>query len=169
MCVEEAFGQAERTVAVASLEHMNRDMAKEAESHLLTHPVPSAADEGEIMVVSADGKGIVMRRQPGAPPAHPGKGRRPAASGWPPSAHCTAWTATGPRRSKSWQPCSAMKRSATRIGPGRSTSRFGSRARSKKSVNKRGEPASTHQEATRSRQERSCKPLVFLHLGRSGN
>ena len=76
LCAEEAFAQAERTVArmlglkqsVASLEHMNRDMAAEAESYLLTRPLPSPADEGEIMVVSADGKGIVMRREPDAPP-----------------------------------------------------------------------------------------------------
>lgn len=86
LCVEEAFAQAERTVArmlglkqsVASLEHMNRDMAAEAESYLLTRPLPSPADEGEIMVVSADGKGVVMRREPDAPPppAHPGKGEK---------------------------------------------------------------------------------------------
>lgn len=86
LCVEEAFGQAASTVArilglkqsVASLEHMNRDMAEQAESYLLTRPLPPAADEGEIMVASADGKGIVMRRDPDdpAPPAHRTKGEK---------------------------------------------------------------------------------------------
>jgi hypothetical protein len=86
LCVEEAFSQAERTVArmlglkqsVASLEHMNRDMAMEAEPYMLNRPIPPAEEEGEIVVVSADGKGIVMRRDPDAPPppAHPGKGEK---------------------------------------------------------------------------------------------
>jgi hypothetical protein len=86
LCVEEAFAQATSTVArmlgltqsVASLEHMNRDMAEEAESYLLTRPLPPAEAEGEIVVASADGKGIVMRRDPEepAPPAHRSKGEK---------------------------------------------------------------------------------------------
>jgi len=84
LCVEQAFGQARTTVArilglrqpVASLEHMNREMAKDATTFLLTRPRPE--EEGEIVMLSADQKGIVMRRQAAdpAPPAHRTKGAK---------------------------------------------------------------------------------------------
>lgn len=84
LCVEEAFGQVNATIArmlhlkqsVGSLEHMNQEMAKDASVYMLGRLLPAAAEEGEIFVASADGKGIVMRRDPQAPPplAHPGKG-----------------------------------------------------------------------------------------------
>lgn len=75
LCVEEAFGQVKSTIArmlelqqsVGSLEHMNREMAEGVEEYLLNRPVPPSDEEGEIMVASADGKGIVMRREPGEP------------------------------------------------------------------------------------------------------
>lgn len=86
LCVEEAFGQVETTVArmlelkqsVGSLEHMNREMAGLVSEYLVNRPVPPPAKEGEIVVASADGKGIVMRREPGdeAPPAHRSKGEK---------------------------------------------------------------------------------------------
>lgn len=68
LCVEEAFGQARSVVAkilglkqsVDSLEHMNQEMATDAPTFLLNRPLPDSA--GEILVTSADGKGIVMRR-----------------------------------------------------------------------------------------------------------
>jgi len=82
--MEEAFGQVQTTIArilelhqsVASLEHLNRQIAQGAETYLLTRPVPPLAEEGEIVVASADGKGIVLRRDPAdpAPPAHRTKG-----------------------------------------------------------------------------------------------
>jgi hypothetical protein len=84
LCVEEAFGQVQTTIArmlnlkqsVASLEHMNQDMAQQAPLFLLNRPVPPAAEEGELFVVSADGKGVVLRRDPEDPasPAHRTKG-----------------------------------------------------------------------------------------------
>lgn len=84
LAMEEAFGQVQTTIArilalpqsVASLEHMNRQMAQGAENYLLTRPVPPPAEEGAIVVASADGKGIVLRRDPAdpAPPAHRTKG-----------------------------------------------------------------------------------------------
>jgi hypothetical protein len=75
LCVEQAFGQVNATISrilqlkqsVGSLEHMNQEMAQTAESYMLTRPLPAAAEEGEIFVGSADGKGIVMRRDPEAP------------------------------------------------------------------------------------------------------
>lgn len=82
LCVEEAFGQARSVVAkilglpqsVDSLEHMNQAMAVDAPTFLLNRPLPDTA--GDILVTSADGKGIVMRRTADdpAPAAHRTKG-----------------------------------------------------------------------------------------------
>jgi hypothetical protein len=82
LCVEQAFGQARTTVqrmlglqqSVDSLEHMNQEMAQEAARFLLNRPPPEA--EGEVVVASADQKGIVMRRSADDPPpkAHRTKG-----------------------------------------------------------------------------------------------
>jgi hypothetical protein len=82
LCVEEAFGQASATMwrmlklkqSVDSLEHMNQEMAKEATTFMLNRPQPE--QEGEIVVASADQKGIVLRRQADDPPpkAHRTKG-----------------------------------------------------------------------------------------------
>lgn len=84
LCVEEAFGQVQSTIArmldlkqsVGSLEHMNQEMAGAATRYLINRPVPPAAEEGAVIVASADGKGIVMRRDPAAAAAkaHPTKG-----------------------------------------------------------------------------------------------
>jgi hypothetical protein len=82
LCVEQAYGQASSTVArmlglkqpVDSLEHMNQEMAQEVTTFMLTRPSPET--EGEIVVASADQKGIVMRRavDDPAPKAHRTKG-----------------------------------------------------------------------------------------------
>jgi hypothetical protein len=84
LCVEEAFGQAERTVArilglkqsVDSLERMNVHMAEQVGDYREDRPLPPPEEEGAIVVSSADGKGIVMRREEGEarPPAHRTKG-----------------------------------------------------------------------------------------------
>lgn len=74
LCVEEAFRQASATMwrildlkqSVDSLEHMNQEMAQDATRFLLGRPAPEK--EGELVVLSADGKGIVMRRQADDPP-----------------------------------------------------------------------------------------------------
>jgi hypothetical protein len=82
LCVEEAFRQASATLwrilgmkqSVASLEHMNQEMAQGVTTFMLGRP--QLEREGEIVVASADQKGIVMRRQADdpAPPAHRSKG-----------------------------------------------------------------------------------------------
>jgi len=82
LCVEQAFGQARTTVArilgltqsVDSLEHMNQEMAELATTFVLNQPTPK--EEGEVLVLSADQKGIVMRRPDDAPApkAHRTKG-----------------------------------------------------------------------------------------------
>lgn len=84
LCVEQAFGQAASTVerilglkqSVDSLEHLNQEMAEGITSFMLNRPEPE--EEGEILVLSADGKGIVMRRPADdpAPKAHRSKGEK---------------------------------------------------------------------------------------------
>jgi hypothetical protein len=86
LCVEQAFGQARGTVArmlnlaqsVDSLERMNVQMAEQVASFRENRPKPAPATEGAILVTSADGKGIVMRREASdpAPAAHRGKGEK---------------------------------------------------------------------------------------------
>lgn len=86
LCVEQAFGQAattfeaifEQTLSVNSLERLNQQLATSAEEFLYQVPLPATADEGEVLVVSGDGKGIPMvRESPAKVPAfehreHPG-------------------------------------------------------------------------------------------------
>jgi hypothetical protein len=84
LCAEEAFGQVNTTIArmlglkqsVDSLEHMNQDLAEQATPFRLNQPPPPAAEEGQLFVVSADGKGVVLRRDPEdpAPAAYRTKG-----------------------------------------------------------------------------------------------
>jgi hypothetical protein len=86
LCVEQAFGQAQSTVArildlkqsVDSLEHMNVHMAEQVKDFRENRPRPDPATEGPILVTSGDGKGIVMRRsaEDAAPAAHRTKGQK---------------------------------------------------------------------------------------------
>ncbi len=74
--MEQPFGTVSQTVErilgleqhVDSLERMNREMAKTAEAFDTAQAAPPAAEEGEIFVETADGKGIPMRRPADAPP-----------------------------------------------------------------------------------------------------
>jgi hypothetical protein len=84
LCVESAFGQVSQTLArifglklsVDGLEHSNGQMARRVEAYRLDRPAPAADTEGELLVASADGKGIVMRRSADdpAPLGHRTKG-----------------------------------------------------------------------------------------------
>jgi hypothetical protein len=84
LCVEEAFDQSRGTVVrilglkqtVDSLEHMNREMATGATTFMLNRP--RSSEEAEIVVASADQKGIVMRRsaEDPAPKSHRTKGEK---------------------------------------------------------------------------------------------
>jgi hypothetical protein len=86
LCVEQAFGPAQGTVArmlnlkqsVDSLEQMNVQMAKPVADFREDRPRPDPATEGRILVTSGDGKGIVMRRSADdpAPAAHRSKGQK---------------------------------------------------------------------------------------------
>lgn len=82
LCVEQAFGQASATIqrilglkqSVDSLERANQEMAEGVTTFMLTRPQPE--EEGQIVVASADQKGIVMRRSADdpSPKAHRTKG-----------------------------------------------------------------------------------------------
>lgn len=86
LCVEEAFDQASGTVArilglkqsVDSLERMNVQMSERVEDFRADRTLPAKEEEGEIVVSSADGKGVVMRREKGekAPLGHRTKGEK---------------------------------------------------------------------------------------------
>jgi hypothetical protein len=51
--------------SVRSLEQMSVSMSDAVESYRSSQPVPPAAEEGAIMVLTADGKGVPMRREAG--------------------------------------------------------------------------------------------------------
>ena len=68
-CVEKAFGVGAKqfeaifgqTISVAVLEDINRDMGAQAERFLDHHlPKPKADDEGELLILTADGKGVPL-------------------------------------------------------------------------------------------------------------
>lgn len=69
--VEHAFARGAETlqrilgliVPVDSLERMNRQMAESVAGFRESLPAPAAKDEGEILVVTADNKGVPMRRK----------------------------------------------------------------------------------------------------------
>jgi hypothetical protein len=86
LCVESAFGQVAATllrflglkVSVDGLERTNAQMAERVEAYRLDRPAPAAETEGALLVASADGKGIVMRRSADdqAPASHRTKGEK---------------------------------------------------------------------------------------------
>ncbi len=71
-CVQGSYEQSRRTVeqilgigqSVRSLEHMNRSMAGAVELFRQKRPKPPSQEEGSILVLTADGKGVSMRRDP---------------------------------------------------------------------------------------------------------
>ena len=73
---EQPYGQVSRIMEmilgvsqhVDSLERMSRQMAASAEEFSGSQPAPPAAEEGEILVESADGKGVPIRHAADAPP-----------------------------------------------------------------------------------------------------
>jgi hypothetical protein len=78
LCVKESFGEATQDLAellgiapsVRAAEVMNRQMAQFAPSFRLQQPLPPADEEGELVVLTADGKGIPMRRDGQSPQTH---------------------------------------------------------------------------------------------------
>lgn len=69
-CVQGSYEQSRRTVervlglgqSVRSLEQMSEWMGRDVEAFQESQPVPPAKEEGSILVLTADGKGVPMRR-----------------------------------------------------------------------------------------------------------
>jgi hypothetical protein len=86
-CVKSSFKEANAgieqilglTQSVRTLEQMNRHMADSAESFRLAQPAPPAVEEGSILVLTGDCKGVPMRRPAGepAPKGRLGPGQKP--------------------------------------------------------------------------------------------
>jgi len=78
LCLKESFGEATNDLAellgvapsVRAAEVMNRRMAESAPVFRSEQPPPPAEDEGELVVYTADGKGIPMRRKSAQPCTH---------------------------------------------------------------------------------------------------
>jgi hypothetical protein len=70
-CVQGSYAQSKQNVedilnlgqSVRSLEAMNQSMAKDVESFRDAEPSPPPEEEGEILVLTADGKGVPMRQE----------------------------------------------------------------------------------------------------------
>jgi hypothetical protein len=77
LCVQDAFHEAVRSLhdllglrpSVRSLEQMNQTLGDVAADFAWQQPAPPPAEEGAVLVVTADGKGVPMRRPEEAPPA----------------------------------------------------------------------------------------------------
>jgi hypothetical protein len=71
LAVEQAFAQVNQTIermlklrqSVDSLEGTNRQLAADVTAFREDQPAPPAAEEGQIVVLTADGKGVVIRGQ----------------------------------------------------------------------------------------------------------
>jgi hypothetical protein len=76
LAMEQPFGRVSQAITrilgleqhVDSLERMNREMAKTVEAFHVAQPAPPAAEEGEVFVQTADGKGVPIRRPADAAP-----------------------------------------------------------------------------------------------------
>ena len=104
LCLKESFAEAGQSLEMLlglrlgtrALEQMNQVVALYAPSFRSPRRHPRRAEEGPLMVVTADGKGVPMRR----PERDGGKARsrttvgtrvrRRTRSGWPASGRCTA-------------------------------------------------------------------------------
>ena len=87
LAVDEPFAQVNEVIgkilglrqSVNSLERTNRKMSEDVEAFWAQETAPAAEEEGALMVIQADGKGVVMRAQtnpqdkPSVPVPHPRK------------------------------------------------------------------------------------------------
>lgn len=84
IATEQPFGQVSRVMEtifeiaqhVDSLERMSRGMSSDAESYCWAIPAPLTAEEGEILVQSADGKGVPIRHAADTKPIEDHQPRR---------------------------------------------------------------------------------------------
>lgn len=70
LCVQGSFAEAAQSLddllglcpGVRSLEHMNQTIAEEAGNFAVHRPKPPAKEEGELLVLTADHKGVILRQ-----------------------------------------------------------------------------------------------------------
>src|SRR5208283_1119913 len=70
MCIKESFREATTSLRALlglspsekAAEKMNQRMAEHAEAFAVQHPAPPGDEEAELLVATADGKGVPMRR-----------------------------------------------------------------------------------------------------------
>ncbi len=81
LCLRGAFAEARGSLAellglhhgVRSLEHMSRAVATAVPAFTADRPIPPAAEQGELLVFTADGKGVPMRRPAAEGPRRHGR------------------------------------------------------------------------------------------------
>ncbi len=85
-CVEQAFAQAAdalqtvlgQKLSVDTLERTNQRVGQQAQAYLNALPTPATSEEGELLVATADGKGVpLIREQMESRPVHGPKPSRP--------------------------------------------------------------------------------------------
>ena len=82
-CVQGSYARSNQSIdrilnlgqSIHSLEDMNRFMAQDVKSFQDSQPVPTPEEEGPLLVLTADGKGVPMRRAP-EPETSATRGRR---------------------------------------------------------------------------------------------
>src|SRR6202012_279647 len=83
-CVKGPYKEASESVrrilglkqSVASLEEMNGAMSRQVESFRECQPTPPAGEEGSILVLTSDGKGVPMRKDEPAQSGRRKKGEK---------------------------------------------------------------------------------------------
>lgn len=84
LCVKGPYGEARESVrevlglgqSVRSLEQMNLEMARQVDSFFESQPAPPAEEQGAIVVLTSDGKGVPMRKDEPAKSGRRKKGQK---------------------------------------------------------------------------------------------
>jgi len=84
LCVKGPYGEARESVreilglgqSVRSLEQMNLEMARQVDSFFKSQPTPPAREQGSIVVLTSDGKGVPMRKDEPAKSGRRKKGEK---------------------------------------------------------------------------------------------
>jgi hypothetical protein len=105
------------TQSVHTLEREQREMATAVEAFWQERPIPPSAEEGQLLVCTADGKGVPMRgaaKAPTAssPPQPPGCVPEPRRWLW--SGLSIRWTGSCARPRRCWRPCLKKRPQARR-------------------------------------------------------
>jgi hypothetical protein len=117
-CVEQAFGLSRQglqttlrqDVCVDQLQDINHRLGTQADEYLEELPVPAASDEGELLVLTGDGKGVPLVRADAAKlPVRANLPSVPATAVWRSWPVCIRSIVTTARRTTFWPVCSAMQ------------------------------------------------------------